>query len=162
MVGISSHQDNTVVALKEGHYGVIEYYTRVSSYIEWIMGIIEDRIEIEKLEEKVESQNWIIGDGQLSERMSYIMKALCNGSIMPRLVESNFTDSFQKSTDLVGFLNTVSGLLENPTLLETKKVKSHLLSFTISNTNGKNYYFQFDADKRNEFLISGLTVSKIK
>ncbi|MGH7858455.1 MAG: trypsin-like serine protease [Candidatus Binatia bacterium] len=40
LAGISSGQDARAQGGREGVYGVIEYYTRVSSYVDWIEGIL--------------------------------------------------------------------------------------------------------------------------
>jgi hypothetical protein len=40
LAGISSGQDARAQGNREGVYGVLEYYTRVSSYVDWIDGIV--------------------------------------------------------------------------------------------------------------------------
>ncbi len=40
LAGISSGQSSRATGGKPGRYGVVEYYTRVSSYVRWITGII--------------------------------------------------------------------------------------------------------------------------
>lgn len=40
VVGVSAYQRSN--GFKEGHYGVTEYYTRVSSYLSWLSDIIKN------------------------------------------------------------------------------------------------------------------------
>lgn len=161
LIGISSHQDNAVLGLKEGTYGVIEYYTRISQYTNWINNVMSGNVETNSGTIHVEEGQWAFGDGELSKRASAVMNALAYKRIDSDMIEGNFTQSFQESTDLMLFLEAVSNFLENPAVTEVKKVKPHLISFVVSNSNDKVYYFQFDGEKRDNYLISGLTVKKI-
>lgn len=40
VIGVSSAQDSRPVDKKLGHYGVLEVYPRVSSFVEWIRATI--------------------------------------------------------------------------------------------------------------------------
>lgn len=44
VAGISSGQDSGT--LGEGRYGVLEYYTRVSHYVDWIESVVEQRLAL--------------------------------------------------------------------------------------------------------------------
>jgi len=41
VIGVSSWQDTAPTGRKQGLYGVIEHYTRVSTHLDWIRGVIE-------------------------------------------------------------------------------------------------------------------------
>jgi secreted trypsin-like serine protease len=41
VIGVSSWQDTSPTERKQGLYGVIEHYTRVSTHLEWIRGVME-------------------------------------------------------------------------------------------------------------------------
>lgn len=41
IMGVSSHQDGRGMGQPEGRYGVWEFYARVSSYTDWIEGVLE-------------------------------------------------------------------------------------------------------------------------
>jgi hypothetical protein len=43
IVGVSSHQDGRGRGKPEGVYDVYEYYTRVSDYVEWVNGVIQEK-----------------------------------------------------------------------------------------------------------------------
>ena len=40
IMGVSSHQDGRGMGKPEGVYGVYEYYTRVSKFVEWVDGVL--------------------------------------------------------------------------------------------------------------------------
>lgn len=161
LVGISSHQLNKQIGLTEGVYGVIEYYSRVSSYNDWIENVITGKYKESTLNTDYSNNDWGFKEGVISERATKIMNAIVSKNVTEDLIKNNFTSSFQSSTDLNGFLTTISDVLENPTIIKFKKMKSHVLSFTVEASSNKVYFIQFDAEKRSNYLIGGMVVKKV-
>ena len=160
LVGISSHQLNEQLGLKEGTYGVIEYYTRVSNYIDWIEKVLSGSY-FEANSTVVNTPNkWGFPDTPIGRKATIIMEAIAKKEISEQLVTDMFFKKFSESTNLYAFLKTGSELMDNPVLKEIKTAKKHVLRFTVL-SGEKVFYIQFDAEKRNNYLIGGMIIKKI-
>ncbi len=159
LVGISSNQINEHIGVKEGHYGVIEYYTRVSTYIQWIENMISgDFIEQGTLLSN--TTNWGFPDTEIGKKANQFMDAIASNTITDSFMEQVFYKSFRESFDLKGFVQSISNSLVNPQIGEIKKAKNNVLIFTLKSEN-KTYLIQLEADKRDNYLIGGLVFKKI-
>lgn len=159
LVGISSNQLNEQVGIKEGHYGVIEYYTRVSNYIQWINNVINGH----SLEQEVIINNntrWGFPDTEIGEMANQFMDAVASKKITDKFMEKVFYISFRESFDLKGFVQSISNSLVSPQIGEIRKAKNNVLIFTVNSEN-KTYLIQLEADKRDNYLIGGLFYKRI-
>ncbi len=160
LAGISSNQLNEQIGVKEGHYGVIEYYTRVSSYTRWINDVING--DFQKQEDIINSTtNWGFPDTEIGKKANQFMDAIASKKISNVFMEQVFYKSFRESFDLKGFVQGISNSLVNPEIMEIKKAKSNVLIFTVRSEN-KLYLIQFEADKRDNYLIGGLVFKKLE
>ena len=157
LAGISSNQLNEQIGIREGHYGVIEYYTRVSSYLEWINGVINGFIVPD--EAKFNTTIWGFPDTEIGKKANQFMDAIASKKVSEEFMKQVFYKSFRESFDLQGFVQNMSNTLENPKLGEVLKAKNNLLIFTVNSEN-QIYLIQLEADKRDDYLIGGLIFKK--
>ena len=159
LAGISSNQLNEQIGVQDGHYGVIEYYTRVSSYILWIDSVMNG--DFEKQEIVISSTtNWGFPDTEIGKKANQFMDAIASNAITASFMEEVFYSSFRESFDLKGFVQGISNSLVNPQIVEIKKARNNVLIFTVNSEN-KTYLIQLEADKRDNYLIGGLVYKKI-
>lgn len=159
LVGISSNQLNEQIGVKEGHYGVIEYYTRVSSYTQWISDVINGNFQ-EQINGINKSTNWGFPDTEIGKKANLLMDAIASKIISDKFMEQVFYKSFRESFDLKGFVQGISSSLVNPQIAEIRKAKNNVLIFTLHSEN-KTFLIQLEADKRDNYLIGGLVYKKI-
>jgi hypothetical protein len=159
LAGISSNQLNDQIGVKEGHYGVIEYYTRVSRYIQWIESVINGDITPNETINNTFT-NWGFPDTEIGKKANQFMDAVTSKNVSDKFMEQVFYKSFRESFDLKGFVQGISNSLVNPQIEEIKKAKYNVLIFTIISEN-KTYLIQLEADKRDNYLIGGLLFKKI-
>ncbi len=159
LAGISSNQLNEQIGAEEGQYGVIEYYTRVSSYIQWIEDAIEGKIQVQSTFEKTET-NWGFPDTEIGKKATEFMDAIASNHVTDEFMERVFYQSFRESFDLKGFVQGISNNLANPQIGEIRKAKNNVLIFTVL-SEGKTFLIQLEADKRDKYLIGGLFYKKI-
>lgn len=158
LAGISSNQLNEQVGVKEGHYGVMEYYTRVSSYINWIEKVISGKQK--KVEISVNTKNdWGFPETEIGEKANELMNAILSKQITDLTMESIFYESFRNSFDLKGFVQGIANSLNNPKIIEIKKARKNVLIYIVE-SEGKKYLFQLEADKRDDYKIGGLVYKK--
>ena len=160
LAGISSNQLNEQIGVKEGHYGVIEYYTRVSSYIHWIEEVINGSFKGQSTKHK-NVTNWGFPETEIGKKANQFMDAIASKkTITDSIMEQVFYKSFRESFDLKGFVQGISNSLVNPQIGEIKKAKNNVLIFTVLSEK-KTYLIQLEADKRDNYLIGGLVYKKI-
>lgn len=159
LVGISSNQLNEQVGVKEGHYGVIEYYTRVSTYIQWIENMISGNLQ-EQETLLSNTTNWGFPDSEIGKKANQFMDAIASNTITDSFMEQVFYKSFRESFDLKGFVQSISNSLVKPQIGEIKKAKNNVLIFTVTSEK-KTYLIQLEADRRDDYLIGGLVYKKI-
>ena len=157
--GISSNQLNEQIGVEEGKYGVIEYFTRVSTYTQWIEDVLEGKIQVQYTFEKTDS-NWGFPDTQIGKKANLFMDAIASNKVTDKFMEQVFYKSFRESFDLKGFVQGISNSLENPQIGEIRKAKNNVLIFTVHSEN-KTYLIQLEADKRDNYLIGGLVYKKL-
>ncbi len=160
LAGISSHQFPSKPGAGEGLYGAVEYYTRVSHYIEWIQAVMSGKYSRKETVLTNENNLWGFPDTNLGQRATHIMNALVNKQITKKLIDDHFHKKFQRSTNIPEFLTVVSGLLRDPVIKEFKKVKEHLITFTVQSGEAL-YFFQIDGEKRNNHQVGGMIVKKL-
>lgn len=159
LAGVSSNQLNEQVGIKEGHYGVIEYYTRVSNYIQWIDKVISGKFQ-EQNNQQYNITNWGFPDTEIGKKATLFMDAVAAKAITDNFMEQVFYKSFRESFDLKVFVKGISSSLVNPQIGEIKKAKNNVVLFTV-HSEGKTYLIQLEADKRDNYLIGGLVYKKI-
>lgn len=159
LAGISSNQLSEQIGVKEGHYGVIEYYTRVSNYIQWIDEVISGKFQEQKTIQN-NTTNWGLPDTEIGKKANQLMDAIASNTITDRFMEQVFYKSFRESFDLKGFVQSISNSLVNPVIGEIRKARNNVLIFTVL-SESKTYLIQLEADKRDNYLIGGLVYKKI-
>lgn len=159
LAGISSNQLNVQIGVKEGHYGVIEYYTRVTSYIQWIENMINGNFQ-EQETILNNTTSWGFPDTEIGKKASQFMDAIVSKTITEDFMEQVFYKSFRESFDLKGFVQGISNSLTNPKIGVIKKAKNNVLIFTVLSEKN-TYLIQLEADKRDNYLIGGLVYKKI-
>jgi hypothetical protein len=161
LAGISSNQMNEQLGILEGHYGVIEYYTRVSSYIPWIDKVLSGDYET-PVESGISSLNneWNFPDSQIGEKATLLMDAIVAKEITDSIMEKVFYKDFRESFDLKGFVQGIANNLVNPTMEEISRARRNVLIFTIR-SNETVYYLQLEADRRDDYQIGGLIFKKL-
>ncbi len=159
LAGISSNQLNEQIGIKEGHYGVIEYYTRVSNYIQWIDEVISGKFQEQKTIQNNKT-NWGFPDTEIGKKATLFMDAIASKTISDSFMEEVFYKSFRESFDLKGFVQGIANSLVNPQIGEIRKAKNNVLIFTVL-SESKTYLIQLEADKRDNYLIGGLVYKKI-
>lgn len=159
LAGISSNQLNEQIGIQEGHYGVMEYYTRVSTYIQWIENMISGNLQ---KQETILSNttNWGFPDTEIGKKANQFMDAVASNTITDSFMEQVFYKSFRESFDLKGFVQGISNSLVNPQIGEIRKAKNNVLIFTVL-SESKIYLIQLEADKRDNYQIGGLIYKKI-
>lgn len=160
LAGISSNQLNEKIGIEEGHYGVIEYYTRVSKYTHWIDEVITGKFNVEDPTLFNGAGNWGLPETEIGKKATELMNALASKHISDTMMQNVFYKSFRESFDLKGFVQGISNSLTNPKIIEIKKAKKNVLVFTIQSED-KNYLIQLDADKRDGYLIGGMVYKKL-
>ncbi len=160
LAGISSNQLNEQIRVKEGHYGVIEYYTRVSNYIQWIENMISDNLQ-EQETILTNTTNWGFPDTEIGEKANFFMNGVASKTITDSFMEQVFYKSFRESFDLKGFVHGISNNLVNPQIGEIRKARNNVIIFTVISEK-KTYLIQLEADKRDNYLIGGLVFKKIE
>lgn len=159
LAGISSNQRYEQLQVKEGHYGVVEYYTRVSTYTSWIHSVLRGEIHVDK-PVLVSSDGWGFPDTEIGDKANQFMDAIISRTVSDDFMTRVFYPSFRESFDLKGFVTGISNDLVNPKIKEIIKAKSNVLIFTVSSAN-KTYLIQLEADKRDNYLIGGLVYKRI-
>lgn len=159
LAGISSNQINEQIGLKEGQYGVIEYYTRVSGYIQWIDEVLSGNFKEQNFVQKKET-NWGFPETEIGKKATQFMDAVASKTITDSFMERVFFKSFRESFDLKGFVQGISNSLMNPKIGEIRRAKNNVLIFTVHSEN-LTYLIQLEADKRDNYLIGGLVYKKI-
>ena len=160
LAGISSNQLNEKISIEEGHYGVTEYYTRVSKYIEWIDDVITGKFKVGDSTFFKGDENWGFPETEIGKKATELMNAIASKQISDTMMLNVFYESFRESFDLKGFVIGISNSLVNPKIIEIKKAKKNVLIFVVQ-SEGKNYLIQLDADKRDDYLIGGMVYKKL-
>lgn len=161
LAGISSNQINQQLGVQEGHYGVMEYYTRVSSYIYWIEKVLSGEYEAPaETNGSSGKTEWNFPDSRIGEKATVLMDGIAAKQISDSLMEEVFYKSFRESFDLKGFVQSIANNLENPTIEEIRRERRNVLIFTIR-SNENIYLMQLEADRRDDYQIGGLIFKRL-
>lgn len=158
LVGISSNQLNQQIGIEEGRYGVIEYYTRISSYRKWIDQVITGQFEATN---DLTTNSFGFPETEIGSKAMVLMNAISKNAITDTLMEAVFYKDFRESFNLKGFVEGMASTMNEPRLSKLIKAKKNVLIFIVQ-AGEEEYYIQLDADKRDDYKIGGLLFKKYK
>ena len=158
LAGVSSNQLNEQIGIKEGHYGVIEYYTKVSFYVDWIENVINGKQKENAIVPNTEN-DWGFPESEIGKKATDLMNAIASKHISDQTMESLFYKSFRESFDLKGFVQGIADNLNAPKVLEIKKARKNVIIYIVE-SEGKRYLMQLEADKRDDYMVGGLIYKK--
>ncbi len=162
ILGVSSNQINNKLGLKEGRYGVVEYYTRVSSYVDWIEKVTSgSSIEQKPIPPNLQKNKWGFPNSEIGIQAELLMDALDQNRITSQFMETVFYKEFRESFDLQSFVQAMAEALTEPRITSIVKAKNNVLIFEVQTVDGSKYYLQLEADKRDNYQIGGLIFKKL-